>query len=122
MQKLKTLFFVVGVAPTPEETTKILALAETGVLVEVLSVEKMSADAPVDISGVAAVAGSVPTNYADAIEHRAANPEIETATMPQSLMTPETPPAGVAVSLGASADGGGQTGEWQASATEKRKR
>ncbi|MCW2763980.1 MAG: hypothetical protein JWR85_4181 [Marmoricola sp.] len=80
----KTLFFVVGIAPTPDETARILALAETGALVEVISVEKMQADAPVNLAGVQAVAGSVPTNYAEAFEARPAD-EIETGTPPADL-------------------------------------
>lgn len=97
--KLKTLFFVVGIAPTPEETSKILALAETGANVEVLSVEKMEADSPVNLHEVAAVAGSVPTNYADAF--KAQGPAINASG--------EEPAPGLA----------GENTDWQGSATAK---
>lgn len=103
--KLKTLFFVVGIAPTPEETAAIIALAEKGANVEVLSVEKMESDAPVNLFQVEALAGSVPTNYADAF--KAQGPAVPPATVealgtaPQALFA--APPPGASVELGAAA-------------------
>ena len=104
--KLKTLFFVAGIAPTPEETTAILALAESGANIEVLSVEKMQPESPVDLHGVQALAGVVPTNYADAFA--AQGPATPPAVVEGLGVTPAA--ASPAVDLSANA-------EWQTSQT-----
>jgi hypothetical protein len=76
----RILFFVAGIAPTPDEAKLIFALCDAGKEVECLSLQTMDVNAAPkhDMAEIESLQGEVPANYADAF--KAANPQPATAS------------------------------------------
>jgi len=58
--KTKVIFFIVDVAPTPEESEAVFKLIDTGVNVEVVSVSTLDYSRDFDTAHIQSVAGAVP--------------------------------------------------------------